>query len=180
MKSILALLIFALPALAAAPPSVPSQPVLVKRVADAAAWKKLRDRALKAPHVSQSVTVNGVDYTIFSIVSGEPFPGQQCPAGTMPRNAAHFTIPATGADAGIYPVRLTAACVVSPDDSSSHDLLSVDADADGKILDISFYDASLGLSSHPTAEPVPVAGDTQTSNLASVLGRLVKHLAAAP
>lgn len=180
MKIAAALIFLAISAEAAGPVSVPSAPVVVKRIADPALWKKLRDRAARPPHVSQAITVNGVNYTIFSIVSSQAYPGQECPAGTMPRNAVHFTIPAPGPDAGIYPVRLTAACVVAPDDSSSHDLISVDADADGNIVDISVYDSSLGILTHPTAEPVPHPGDTQTSNLASVLGRLVKHLTAAP
>ena len=107
---------------------------------------------------------------------------QECPAGTQPRNAVYFTVPAVGAKASvdIYPVRITSGCGVSPDGAPAHDLLSVDADADGGILDITLYDASLGILVHPTAEPVPVPGDTQTSNLETYLERLVKALIAAP
>ncbi|MBI3553118.1 MAG: hypothetical protein HY077_11440 [Elusimicrobia bacterium] len=177
MRALAALLLLAAPA--GETQSVPSQPIVVGRVAAPAAWKKLRERVAKNPGVRQKITVEGVNYTILSVVSAQAYPGQDCPAGTAPRNAVHFTVPAPAAGAGVYPVRLTAACVVSPD-SSAHDLLSVDADSDGVILDITAYDASLNLTTHPTAEPIPVAGDTQTSNLATVLGRLVKHLTEAP
>jgi len=164
----------------AASAAVPSQPVVIKTIAPPAAWKKLKDRVLKRPGVLQDITVEGAPYSVLSVVSKAAFSGQDCPAGTEPRSAVHFTVPAPAEGAGIYPVRLTASCVASGTDSSSRDLLAVDADADGKILDIAIYNGSLGVVVHPTAEPVPNPGDTQVSNLATMLGRLVQHLTETP
>jgi hypothetical protein len=181
MRTLPLLFLLAAPAFAAQAKtkSVPSAPVVVKRIADAASWKKLKARAAARPSMSQKIAVNGANYTVFSVVSNEAYPQQDCPAGSQPRSAVHFTVPAPAPEDGIYPVRLTVACIAASD-SSPRDLISVDADADGNILDITTYDASLNLTLHPTAEPVPVAGDTQTSNLLTVLTRVVKHLTDAP
>lgn len=178
--SLLASTWFAVSACAQVSP-VPAKIVVVARVADAATWAKLRDRAVKRADSVQQTAINGTKYVIRAVVSDEALPGQSCPAGTTPKNAVYFTSPAPKADQAldIYPVRLTSGCAVA-DDGTFHDILTVDADYAGKILDISVYNGSLGLITHPSAEPIPLPGDTQTSSLQSFLGRLVKHLTAAP
>lgn len=181
MRALLVILLAA-SASAANPPSVPGTPVVVKRVADAASWKKLRARAQAHPTSTQQVPINGTNYTIVAVISNAAFSGQVCPAGTAPKNAVYFTSSpsASAQDTDIYPVRLAAGCAASPDGSPYTDLLSVDADLDGNILDITLYNGALNLLVHPTAEPIPLPGDTQTSSLESFLARLVKHLTQAP
>ena len=160
---------------------VPAKPVVVGRVAEPAAWSKLRERAIKRADSVQQTSINGTKYTIRAVISEEALPGQTCPAGTVAKSAVYFTSPAPKPDQAldIYPVRLTAGCAVAAD-GSFHDIVTVDADYGGKILDISVYNGSLNLITHPSAEPIPLPGDTQTSSLQSFLARLVKHLTEAP
>ncbi len=181
MRGVLAALLAA-SASAANPPSVPGTVVVVGRVAEPAAWSRLRARVLAHPSSIQHVPINGTQYTITAVISNAAFQGQVCPAGTSPKNAVYFTSSASGPgqETDIYPVRLAAGCAASSEGAPYTDLLSVDADPDGKILDISLYSGALNLLVHPTAEPIPLPGDTQTSSLESFLARLVKHLTTAP
>jgi len=118
--------------------AVSSEPARPTRVADPATWSRLLERAVSRPTRIQKPNIGGVEYTVYVLAPQAPLEGQACPTATRAENALYVSKPADGAGRGLYPVRLASLCVGLSGISGG---LSVMADWDGTILDLTVYKA---------------------------------------
>jgi hypothetical protein len=171
---VLALILSGAPARCQPPVPTPPAPK-VEKVASDADWRRLLARALRRPTKVEKLTAASGTYNVYVVQADQAAPGQNCPAGTSPRSTVFVAKLAQGVEAGeVYPVRLESACV-APD--GIRDSLAVDADRDGTILDARAYTASLGVVTHPVAEP---SAPSDATTLGPVLTRLVRFLTDLP
>lgn len=145
------------------------------RVSGDAFWRRLLNHALTDPS-PREVELNGTTYKIYTLSTNTPLEGQNCPSDTQPENSISVTTRVAGSGNEIYPVRLSAACVGLA--GKVRDSFSVDADADGDILNASLSNGSLGINVQPmTPSSVP---QNDSLNVSSLIFRLVALLEKVP
>jgi hypothetical protein len=94
-------------------------------------WRRLTEKAASSP--DRRLVISGAEaaFELFVLSTDRPFEGQDCPGGEI-RNSFLLSRPAGGDGLDIYPARLSAVCRVG---AVVHDLLSVNARADGSVAD---------------------------------------------
>lgn len=141
---------------------------VVSVVADAVAWSRLLSNVVSHPTQVQTLAQGVTTYKIYTVATRLPVKGQKCQNGTEPYNSLFFSKPMQGAGGEIYPVRFSLVC---RDESGIKDSLYVDADAGGAILDMTFYNGSLGLLIPPMSEKRAAS----KYGLDAFLNRMVNH-----
>jgi hypothetical protein len=149
---------------------------ILSNVTDAVTWKGLLERAMTKPTKTQTAKVGDTTYKIYIVTGKGGVNGQDCPEGTKPENALFVSKAVEGTGKALYPVRVSVVC---RGESGVRDSFSLNADWDGKILDVALYNGSLGLTVHPTHEP-DGPGAAEPSSLDLFLARLVKQFIEAP
>jgi hypothetical protein len=119
-------------------------------VAEPAVWARLIERAKRFGE-PDLIAVGGVSYRYRILETSAAVAGQRCPAGTGVVNTLYVFegIPEQPGEQ-LYPARITAECI---SDFGALEVLSVDADVDGRILNTDLLRAGGTAIQHPDFNP---------------------------